>query len=110
MDIIHGLITDNIWAWAVVASLVVLIIALVIMLALVMVQLNKECDLRGLEGLNYEIDGKNDNYGTGDSGYRVGDSHSSGSKARHGEIPASQRQERGYPRAGRTQSHNREAV
>lgn len=110
MDILHGLITDNVWAWAIVATLAILIIAVLIMLALVLVQLNKECDLRGLEGLNYEIDGKSDNHGVGNSGYRVGDSHSSSAEARHGEISAPQRQERGYPRAGRTQSRRSEAL
>lgn len=110
MDILHGLITDNVWAWAVVASLVILIIAVLIMLALVLVQLNKDFDLRGLEGLDYEIDGKNENHAAGYSGYRVGDSHCSSTKARHGEISASQRQKRGYPRAGRTQSRHPEAL
>lgn len=110
MDIFHGIITDNVWAWAIVLSLLVLILAVLVMLLLVWMQLNKECDLRGLEGLDYEIDGKNENHAAGYSGYRVGDSHCSSIKTRHGEISASQRQKRGYPRAGRTQSRHPEAL
>lgn len=110
MDILHGIITDSIWAWAVVVSLMILILAVLVMLLLVWMQLNKECDLRGLEGLDYEIDGKNENDGAGYSGYRVGDSHCSSFKAGHGQIPASQRQKRGYPRAGRAQNRHSEAL
>lgn len=110
MDIFHGIITGNMWAWAIVASLGILILAVLGMLVLILVQLNKECDLRGVEGLDYEINGKSENHGAGNPGYRVGDSHYSSSKTRHGEISASQRQERGYPRIGRTQSRHPEAL
>lgn len=101
MDILHGLVTGNVWVWTGLISVVVVLLVAVVLLALVWIQLNQECDLRGFEGLDYEGDGKNTNHADGDRGHRTRNPHGSRPERYRGSLPMAPKQRGGPGRVGR---------